>query len=136
MPDDFQPESISVSIDGVFELVFEDHPEYFFACVEGNATDPASIDAYQTRIAAEIAKRKYDRVMIKRDVPLTNNSADHCSIIYKVPAWEMRLIKYAFIDVKAAHLSSYKLALMFARGNGVQAEIFGDTKTAKEWLLC
>ncbi len=133
MPNDFQ--SKSILHEGEFKLVFEEHPGYFFACVEGNTTDSNAVDQYNETIAAEISKRQYDRVMIKRDVPLSNNSGQHCGVIYKVRAWEMRKIKYAFVDINPKHLPSYDLALMFARQSGIEAEVFGDIPSAEAWLL-
>ncbi|CAN5140634.1 hypothetical protein BH20ACI2_BH20ACI2_22450 [soil metagenome] len=118
-----------------FKLVFEEHSEYFFACVEGDGTDSDAVDDYQRTIAAEISKRNYGRVMIKRDVPLTNNTGQHCGVIYKVRAWELRKIKYAFVDVKHEHLSSYNFALMYANQKGIEAQVFGDIPSAEAWLL-
>ena len=118
-----------------FDLTFEEYPEYFFACVEGNSSDPIVINEYQSAIAAEISKRKYNRVMIKRDIPLSNNAAEHFALIYKVRAWEIRRIKYAFVDVALDHLSNYKFALLFGKSCGIDAEVFGDIDSAKEWLL-
>ncbi len=121
--------------EGKFKLVFEEHPDYFFACVEGTATDSETVEEYQGAIAAEISKRTYDRVMIKRDVPLTNNSGQHCGVIYKVRGWEMKKVRYAFVDVNTVQLSSYKFALMYAKQLGIEAEVFSDISLAEEWLL-
>lgn len=133
MSNDFHEKSLSDQ--PAFKLVFEEHAGYFFACVEGDSTDSDAVDDYQSTIAAEIGKRNYDRVMIKRDVPLTNNSGQHCGIIYKVRAWQWRKIRYAFVDVNPSHLSSYNLALMVANQYGIHAQVFSDVPTAKEWLL-
>jgi hypothetical protein len=132
MPDELHPTLPDTS---PFELVFEEHPGYFFACVEGDSKDPAAINDYQTKIAAEISRTRYDRVMIKRDIPISNNAPEHFSLIYKVRAWEMRKIKFAFVDVNPEHLKSYDFALLFARSHGIEAEVFGDVPTAKKWLL-
>lgn len=133
MPDDFSPESVLT--DKGFRLVFEEHPAYFFACVERDSTDSDAVDDYQKTIAVEISKRKYDRVMIKRDVPLSNNSGQHCGVIYKVRAWQARKIKYAFVDVNPAHLPYYDFALLFAHQQGIDAEVFGDIPSAEQWIL-
>ncbi len=131
MADDFEKSEL---IQSQFKLVFEEHSEYFFACVEGT-TDSEAVDDYQAAIATEITKRNYDRVMIKRDVPLSNNSGQHCAVIYKVRGWEMRKIKYAFVDVNPQHMSSYSLALMFANQHGIEVAVFGDIPSAEQWLL-
>ena len=120
---------------GKFKLVFEELAEYFFACVEGDSTDSDAVDDYQKTIAEEISKRNYDRVMIKRDVPLTNNSGQHCGVIYKVRGWEIRKIRYAFVDVNPKHLSSYNFALMLVNQYGIEAQVFGDIPSAEKWLL-
>jgi hypothetical protein len=131
MPDEVHPQRTQP-----FKLVFEDHPEYFFACVEaGTVTDELTLE-YNAAIAAEISKRQYDRVMIKRDVPLRNNTGEHCSLIYMVRGWSVRRIKYAFVDVKPEHVNFYKFALIYANGKGIEAEVFADIDLAKTWLLC
>ena len=99
------------------------------------ARGKSEIDEYQAAIGVEISKRSYDRAMIKRDVPLSNNSGQHCGVIYKVRAWEMRKIKYAFVDVNPGQLSSYNLPLMFARQYGIEVEVFSDIPSAEQWLL-
>ena len=73
--------------------------------------------------------------MIKRDVPMSKNVGGHCAVIYMVPAWQMRRIRYAFVDLNPGHISSYALALLYARENGVEVEVFSDVPSAKEWLL-
>ena len=133
MPNDTERDSEPLNRE--FELTFEEHEGYFFVCVEGESTSPKAIDEYQSHIAAEISKRNYDRVIIKRDIPLINNSAQHCSVIYKVRAWQIRHIKFAFVDMNPEHIPSYKLALLFATSSGVQAEVFADVPTARKWLL-
>ena len=129
MPDKVQPATEP------FKLVFENQPAYFFACVEAESVTEAITLEYYAKIAAEIGKRRCDRVMIKRDVPMTNNVGGHCAVIYLVAGWQMRHIRYAFVDLKPGHISSYALALLYARDNGVQADVFGDVPSAKEWLL-
>lgn len=129
MPDEFKP-----AIEP-FKLVFEDHPAYFFACVEAESVTEAITLKYYAEIAAEISKRRCDRVMIKRDVPMTNNVGGHCAVIYLVAGWQLRRIRYAFVDLNQSHISSYALALLYAHDNGVQADVFGDVPSAKEWLL-
>jgi hypothetical protein len=133
MPDDFNAETILT--DKGFKLVFEEHPGYFFACVEGDTTDSDAVDEYQSVIAAEISERKYDRIMIKRDVPLSNNSGQHCGVIYKVRGWQVRKIRYAFVDVNLEHMPFYNFALMFANQQGIEAKVFADIPSAEEWLL-
>jgi hypothetical protein len=130
MPDEFQP-----TIDP-FKLVFENHNAYFFACVEAEFVTEAITLKYYRDMALEISKRRCDRVMIKRDVPMTNNVGDHCAVIYLVAGWQMRRIRYAFVDLNPGHISSYALALLYAHDNGVQAKVFGDVPSAREWLLC
>ncbi len=133
MPDDFQ--TITDDTSPEYKLVFEEHPGYFFACVEARLTTPEIAAAYQQKIAHEIDIRKYDRVMIKRDVPLDVLPAGLCTVMYKVRNWSMRSIKYAFVDVNPGHLHAYKFAILYAVSQGIEVEVFADIETAEEWLM-
>jgi hypothetical protein len=118
-----------------FHLVFEDHPGYFFACVEAHTLTERQVAQYQHEIARAIIKRRSPRVMIKRDVPHTRSSAE----LYQIPAMVDDLnalnIKYAFVDVVPDDLNTYKLALLDAKNRGLQIAVFGDISAAEKWLL-
>ncbi len=129
MPDEVHP------TDQPYKLVFEEHPEYFFACVESDVTESLTVVEYQAKIAREISIRRYHRVMIKRDVPISHTAGGLCGVIYMVNGWQVRGIKYAFVDVELDRLQSYRFGLLYARINGVEADAFNDVPTAKEWLL-
>jgi hypothetical protein len=118
-----------------YNLVFEEHPGYFFACIESDTLSPELLNEYKQKMADQISKRRYDRVMIKRDVPLTKPPMELCSVIYLVDNWKFRNIKYAFVDVNPQHLDAYKLPMLYARSLGMEIEVFGDVQTAEKWLL-
>jgi len=118
-----------------YKLVFEEHPGYFFACIEANETLDDLIQEYQNKIAHQISIRKYDRVMIKRDVPITNPAVELCAVIYKVKGWGLLEIKYAFVDVNPEHIDAYKFAVLYARSREIEIEVFEDILTAEHWLL-
>lgn len=118
-----------------YKLVYEEHPGYFFACVEAGVLTVEQLHEYKQKIADQISIRKYDRVMIKRDLPLTASAVELCAGIYKVHGWNVRLIRYAFVDVNPAHINAYRLGLLYARSFGMEAEVFGDIPTAEAWLL-
>lgn len=132
MPDEVHPIKSNAES---YNLIFEEHPEYFFACVEVESVTDELTREYNREIAAAISKRQYNRVMIKRDVPVRNNTGDHCSVIYMVRGWQVRPIRYAFVDVNPAHINFYKFALVYANDKGIEADIFGDVPSAKDWLL-
>jgi hypothetical protein len=123
------------SIAKPYKLVFEEHPEYFFACVESDVFNSTIIIEYQTKIAREISIRQHHRVMIKRDVPMSHTAGELLGAIYRVNGWQLRGIKYAFVDVDASRLTSYQFALVYARAHGVSVEVFSDIDSAKDWLL-
>jgi hypothetical protein len=133
MPDDFHPFSDETS--DKYKLVYEEHPGYFFACVEAGVLSLDLLHEYKQKIADQISTRKYDRVMIKRDVPVTSSAIELCSVIYKVRNWRVRQIKYAFVDVNPGQFSAYKLAILYARSNGIEIELFGHVPTAERWLI-
>jgi hypothetical protein len=118
-----------------FHLVFEDHPGYFFACVEAQNLTETQVVKYQQEIARAILQRRSRRVMIKRDVPHTRSSAE----LYQIPAMvdgsNALAIKYAFVDVVPDDLNTYKLALLDAENRGLQIAVFGDISAAENWLL-
>jgi hypothetical protein len=118
-----------------YKLVFEEHPDYFFACVEAELVSPKIMESYQARIAHQISIRRYNRVMIKRDVPITETRAELCQLIYKVKNWDFRNIKYVFVDVDPRNLDAYQFALLYARSRGVEIEIFDNIDQARDWLL-
>jgi hypothetical protein len=129
MPDEVHP------INETYKLVLEEHPEYFFACVESQIFEPALTIEYHAKIALEISIRRYHRVMIKRDVPISHAASQLCGVIYMVNGWQLRGIKYAFVDVDPGRLPSYEFSLLYARNNGMNVEVFQDVPSAKDWLL-
>ena len=132
MPDNH---SFSDGTSGDYKLVFEEHNGYFFACVEaGVLSDKKSLE-YKQKIAGQISSRNFDRVMIKRDVPLTSSAIDLCAVIYLVKFWKVKQIKYAFVDVNPEHLNAYKLSILYARSRRIEVEAFGDVASAEKWLL-
>ena len=134
MPDDFQPFSDETS--DHYKLVYEEHPGYLFACVQAGVLSDELLNEYKQKIAHEISiRRSCDRVMIKRDVPLSASAIELCAVIYKVQNWQMRPIKYAFVDVNPQHLVAYKLSILYARSHGIDVEVFGDVRAAEHWLL-
>lgn len=133
MPDDFQ--KFTDEPGGKYRLVYELHDRYFFACVEADELSPDIINEYQQKIADEIGIRKFGRVMIKRDVPMAGTPAELCGIIYKVRGWDLRDIKYAFVDANAENINAYNLGLLYARNRGMDVTVWADIPAAEKWLL-
>jgi hypothetical protein len=52
-----------------------------------------------------------------------------------VDNWQLRSIKYAFVDVNPEHLNAYKLATLYARSRQMRVKVFSDVPLAKNWLL-
>jgi hypothetical protein len=117
-----------------YHLDFEEHSDYFFACIEADELSPELTAEYQKKIVNEIRRRSFTRVMIERDIRLSNNSAELYPIPFMVDSLNIRHIKYAFVDLKPEHVRTYGLALLTAKDRGFDVEVFGDVQAAVEWL--
>jgi hypothetical protein len=117
-----------------YDLIFDERPNYLYACVRADDIDRDTALDYLQKVAGRASGSDYDRMMLERDIPVMLSSTD---VFFTMQDFLKMVgtMRVAFVNKHATIESEMEFLVLIGTNRGAKYRLFRDVGDAEKWLL-
>lgn len=117
-----------------YGIDFDYRTSYLFAAVSGKVEGFGGFKQFWHRIAEEIRKTEYEKLLIFQDIEKTVSLAEMFEVASEIPQ-VFPGIRIAMVDKYKEHQKVNEFCEIVATNRGARKKVFATVEAAEEWLL-